>query len=432
MRCWQWPRTRRRNRARGEPAMSPRLLGGLLAAVSTCSTAPASEGTQTPSISAADPSDPIALVLGPQSNSFCDLEPAAPGPDDSLTAVQVASASQIGCARLRNGRVRCWGANDRQQLPTCNAASAHAVPTDFVGVDDAVDISVGRFGACAVTSDGSLACSHSIRAQLGAQGVGPIEGVTEATQVSIGDRHACVLRADRSVLCFGHADAAEALGARFDVAGEESASPRAAGFVSVSDTRSLAAGADHTCALDGQGQVMCWGLNTHGQLGDPRAPAELEENRGTPRRVAGLPYIRVLRTRGDVSCGVSDAGEAFCWGKGFGVATQLGVPSASDIAIGEGFVCIVVQGEDVACFGASQSWLPTDRALDGFRGVEELAVGDAHLCGRTRDGIVLCQGDTSRGQLGNGAPTSEVDPTSPGKMKLVHKPTPVLLAGVEL
>lgn len=412
--------------------MTPRLLGGLLLAISMCGPTAAPTRPPAPQVSALDASDPVTLVLGPQSNSFCDAESAASEPSESLTAVQLSGASHLGCARIRGGRVRCWGANERQQLPTCDEASAHALPADFAGVTDAVDVSVGRFGSCAVTADGGLACSGSVRAQLGAQGVGWIEGVTEAIHASVGDRHVCVLRQDRSVLCFGHADAAEALGPRFDVAGDDSASPRAAGFVELADTRWLAAGSDHTCALDGQGQVKCWGQNTLGQLGDPHAPAELEENRGTPRRVAGLPFIKTLRSNGDVSCAISDAGEVFCWGQGFGAATQLGTPPSVDIAIGQDAVCVATQTGDVACLGAERPWLPMAQGLPGFQNIEELALGEAHLCGRRSDGIVLCQGDTSRGQLGNGAPTRAVNPGDPNKPKFVLRPTPVLLAGVEL
>ncbi len=178
--------------------------------------------------------------------------------------------------------------------------------------------------------------------------------------------------------------------------------------------------------------MKCWGLNTHGQLGDPRAPAELEENRGTPRRVAGLPFIKTLRTTGDVSCGISDAGELFCWGQGFGAATQLRTPPSVDVAIGQEAVCMTDQAGGVACLGEKQPWLPMGQRLPGLRNIEELALGDLHLCGRRSDGIVLCQGDTTRGQLGNGAPTREVDPTNPGTGTFVVQPTPVLLAGVEL
>jgi alpha-tubulin suppressor-like RCC1 family protein len=36
----------------------------------------------------------------------------------------------------------------------------------------------------------------------------------------------------------------------------------------LADVTELALGADHVCALQRSGTIMCWGSNAHGQLGD--------------------------------------------------------------------------------------------------------------------------------------------------------------------
>lgn len=45
----------------------------------------------------------------------------------------------------------------------------------------------------------------------------------------------------------------------------------------------VAAGMDHTCALNGMGAVFCWGRDNLGQLGDGSAT-----DRPAPVQVAGI------------------------------------------------------------------------------------------------------------------------------------------------
>ena len=52
-------------------------------------------------------------------------------------------------------------------------------------------------------------------------------------------------------------------------------------------------GWQHTCALDGAGQVWCWGLDYNGQLGDG-----IRSNGSTPALVAGLYVVDALLADG--------------------------------------------------------------------------------------------------------------------------------------
>ncbi len=404
--------------------MSIRLgaLTSLLAAFQ-CGTAPATPGEST-TTTAVD-TDPITRTLGPQPNSVCDLD-WTPSPEpDLLSAEQLVARGDHACARISSGRVRCWGSNEFGQLATCEDAASHAVPQQFPGIEQALDVGVGRFGTCVVEAGGTLACSDHIRRLFGVRGPGWLEGIDDAQRVAVGDLHACVVtRADR-VLCFGHWDADEVLGPRADIVGEGEQEGRGAGFVDVVQTRDIVAGSFHNCTVDRQGQVMCWGQNTQGQLGDPAAGEELEQNRGVPRRVAGLPFIQSLQANRDTTCAVSDGGELFCWGQGFGPrALRVGLPAAVRVGLGAGFVCAATPAGTVTCGGENTTFAApgSTASLPGFDHIEDIVAGNDFICARRSDGMVLCQGSNDRGQLG-GQHADEAR---------VLRPIKVLLGGVAI
>ena len=338
-----------------------------------------------------------------------------------MEAKQIVARSDHACVRLSSGRVRCWGSNAAGQLGACEDLPHSAVPQTFPGAESAIDMAAGRYGTCVVEQDGTLWCSDQVRGWLGAEGPGRIEGIRSAKAVAVGDMHACTLLADQRILCFGRWDAAEALGPSPRIMDEN----RGAGFVDLQDAEQIVAGAAHTCALEGQGRVMCWGQNAHGQLGDPTVGAELDGNRGTPRRVANLPFIQSMHAEQNTTCAVSDTGELYCWGEGFGPqAMGVRVPQTRAAAMGPGFVCLATRSGELWCGGENMTFAPDIQAsvLPGYDATVGVAVGNGFVCAQRRDGIVQCQGTNAMGQLGG----------QHAEAKERLQPTKVLLGGVEI
>ena len=399
-------------------------VGVVLFAAFQCGQAPAAPGSAGPeAVASVAPSDPLERVLGTQPATVCDGWTPA-GEPDLMEAQQLVARNDHACVRISSGRVRCWGSNANGQLSTCEDVPHSAVPQTFPGVNQAKDVAVGRYGTCVVDDAGALWCSQHVRALLGGEGPGRIEGVSNATAVAVGDLHACVVIADDQILCFGRGDAAEALGpmARIeDVDGTE----KGAGFVDVERPTQLVAGSAHNCALEGQGRVMCWGQNAMGQLGDPTVGAEIDGNRGTPRRVASLPYIESIHAEDNTTCAVTDSGELFCWGEAFGPqAMGVRVPETKRAAMGPGFVCLATRDGGLWCGGEDMAFVPESAAgfLPGYAETLGVAVGNGFVCARRRDGIVQCQGTNAMGQLGG----QHAD----AKQRL--QPTKVLLGGVAI
>ncbi len=400
------------------------IVAGLLVAAFQCGQQPTSPGSESPSLAEPAPASALDRVLAEQPASICESWSPTEEPN-LMEAQQVVARSDHACVRISSGRVRCWGSNANGQLGTCDDLPHSAVPQTFAGLESAVDVAVSRHGTCAVDDEGHLWCSEHVRGWLGAEGPGHIEGIEGAVAVAVGDLHACAQLGDGRVLCFGRWDAADALGPGVQMVDEGKDNGRGAGYVDLNQPRQLVAGASHSCALEEQGRVMCWGQNALGQLGDPSTASELDSNRGTPRRVAGLPFVSSIHAEQDTTCAVTDVGELFCWGQGFGPkAMGVQVPQARSAAMGPAFVCLATRSGQLWCGGESMTFAPGVEvgALPGYDDTTAVAVGNGFVCAQRGDGMIQCQGANDLGQLG-GLHADEPHRT---------QPTKVLLGGVAI
>jgi alpha-tubulin suppressor-like RCC1 family protein len=191
----------------------------------------------------------------------------------------------------------------------------------------------------------------------------------------------------------------------------------------------IAAGGIHTCVLTVSQSVKCWGANDYGQLGDGTWASK-----DKPVTVNGL--------RGEVSalgagvyhtCGLSIDG-LFCWGHnssgqlGDGTTADKALPinviglrtGVVDIAVGGAHTCALTTNGSVKCWGANDHGQLGDgssiaksvpvNVLGLDRGVSAIAAGMAHTCALLSDGGVMCWGENTSGQLGDGTTQNKAVP----------------------
>jgi alpha-tubulin suppressor-like RCC1 family protein len=227
---------------------------------------------------------------------------AVPGIDGPAVAVagNTDYLDDIGytCAVLRTGGVECWGID---LLGLGDGSSAGAIaPTAVPGVTSAVAVNAGIGSACALLTDGTVACfGEGALGQPGKVALSssvsavPVPGIAGAIGVATGDFHACALLTGGSVQCWGD-NTFGSLGN-----GTTTDSPTPVPVSDVSGAVAIAAAGYQTCALLGDGTVRCWGVH----------PTQL-----APVAVPGLSGGISISVGPKDACALVAGGEIECWG----------------------------------------------------------------------------------------------------------------------
>jgi alpha-tubulin suppressor-like RCC1 family protein len=137
--------------------------------------------------------------------------------------------------------------------------------------------------------------------------------------LAAGDEHTCALQTSGSVECWGDVG----LNLTSGPVSPQSSTPVAiAGLTGVT---ALSSYAEHTCALLADGTVRCWGDNSAGQLGDWGT----ERSSATPVDVFGLAGATAIAAGSGRTCALLAGGTVACWGgttaSGNGAITPIAV-----------------------------------------------------------------------------------------------------------
>jgi len=210
--------------------------------------------------------------------------------------------------------------------------------------------------------------------------------------------------------------------------GDTSTPPTDAGIGETLPQPTLAAGWAHACVVRGS-DVLCWGENGAGQLGDGTTT-----DRTAPVRVSGLPSspvgITAARTH---TCALLDSGQVACWGEGdsgrLGNGAEetrsspqlvIGIDDAEYLDCGESHCCVVRAGARLSCWGRgndgelghgmeANSSTPID--VPGIADAIQVVGGDDFSCALHSDRTVSCWADDEYGTIGDGVVGDNLDPT---------------------
>jgi alpha-tubulin suppressor-like RCC1 family protein len=189
------------------------------------------------------------------------------------------------------------------------------------------------------------------------------------------------------------------------------------------DIKLVAAGGSHTCALQSDGTVWCWGnygeADWTGDAGtlDTPTPLEIDGAMGATDLVLGTSTACAILVDGTLSCwGHNDTGQL---GDGTmndsaSAVRVAGLSSVTSVAVATAFACASLGDGTVSCWGSNQlgglgngtqTDSPTPVKVSGLASAVSLAAGWDHVCARLADDSVQCWGSNQEGQLG-------VDPTT--------------------
>ncbi len=308
-------------------------------------------------------------------------------------------------------------------------------------------ISSGVNHTCALTTDGTAYCwGLNSSGELGAAstdtckhehlefpcGKRPIavSGRRHFTALVVGQFHSCGLSNEGLGYCWG-SDFHGQLGADsgLSVCHEPNGKPLKCASTPVPVAGAyrfalLVAGGQHTCGVTTTGVTYCWGSDDLGQLGSDSTSATCGEAgeggkpcRRTPARVGGEFTAAALAAGRSHTCGLDGLGQAWCWGRDFGITPSRisgAHPPFASISASDHKTCALTSEGTAFCWGVFRMGpsdllatvtIPTPGGTwqasgDSALQFTSVTTGEEHICGLTSARAAYCWGVGWEGQLG--------------------------------
>jgi alpha-tubulin suppressor-like RCC1 family protein len=369
------------------------------------------------------------------------------------------------CGLWGHGVAFCWGDDGFGQLGSGMVGEGVATPAPVAADVLFETLALGDAHSCGLSTGGQVLCwGWNAVGQLGSGDVAPsratpspVDSDETFVQVTAGAYHTCALTEDDAALCWGGGggfDDGRDLALGFEPP-EDCSTPgpsfsnrcsRVPREVSGGiDFQELSAGLFHSCGIATDGQAWCWGWN-RGQLGNGENHADDPEGTApgyaSPVLVDGALEFATISAGNAHSCGVTAAGQGWCWGEeiaqtgalGIGDAVGVSVPTPVDApatftrvrsarinSLYNQYSCALDDGGAAWCWGANRNGqlgatsvescevvggqIPCTLSpdpVDSELTFVHVAVGLEFTCGVDMDAGAWCWGINDAGQLGNG------------------------------
>ncbi|MEZ4392057.1 MAG: hypothetical protein R3A48_13245 [Polyangiales bacterium] len=353
---------------------------------------------------------PVAIdVLAAQVDATHEAGPEPPL--QGVAAIHLRGSST--CALLADGRVVCGGGDESQWAPPGELDSNLRAPEGVSFVPDMQGVEalcVTTNMLCARLRGGEVRCRGGVARELDSDegstrgvSVGAVEGVPPGSALRELDGDCVLTHPDgarrRVALPRGLSDAwleeppsSAARDCELRDGAARCAGSNAHGLLAnevtpsfsreapsslfgLSGVRDVAFSGRHGCAVLADGSVRCWGRNLSGQIGTGDA-----RSRAIPSAVVGVDDARAVRLNDEMSCAVRASGEVWCWG------TSIRGLFGAD--------------------GVTSRLAPV--AIPGLSGVADLALTDSAACALKRDGTVWCWGRDAWSAPGARAPDWQI------------------------
>jgi alpha-tubulin suppressor-like RCC1 family protein len=335
------------------------------------------------------------------------------------------AATQCGgsCVDVQSNLLHCGECNAVCFVPTATSACAAGECTIsacnegledcdgalVTGCETDVASDAMNCGACGNTCEAGLQC----RAGVCAGYIG----------VDVGPSHACAIQEDQSVWCWGRNDRGQAsLEVGTSLEAPTQFLVRAATPWSV---QKIVVGARHTCAINMDDAIECTGDNSLGQIGNNAGgggPTNVASADGTFSR----RQFEELAAGANHTCAIDASSGAWCWGDDqYGQRATVGAPTganlisfgarvAVDVATSDNASCFLLDDMRVHCAGKNDQGQLGRRTLSEFEstalavrldsgvtlvGVQQLVAGAQGFCAIVAGGRLYCWGKNDDSEI---------------------------------
>jgi alpha-tubulin suppressor-like RCC1 family protein/uncharacterized membrane protein len=306
------------------------------------------------------------------------------------------------CALLGNGTVKCWGLNSSGQLGNGTNTNS-STPVTVSSLSGVIEIASGvSVHTCAVLNTGNVKCwGDNSTGNLGngnnTNSSTPVSAsivTSTVTKLALGGS-SCALLSSGGVQCWGSNTYAQYgdNSPTSDLA-IHNVNGLSSGVIDISSQR------DGACALLDDGSVKCWGLGRYGNLGNGGY-----DQTYTPVSVIGLSsrVIALTSTR-ESTCVLLITGGVMCWGmNSFGELGNNTTPLTCDEAS--------AATRAATCGTATPVNVRTSSAdASNLTGVIAISSTFSQTCAVLNTGVVKCWGYNAYGNLGDGTTIARYAP----------------------
>ena len=332
----------------------------------------------------------------------------------AIRIVKVSNGSYHSFGLTSDGRIYAWGRNTSGELGIGTTLARSNVPIAVKTTGTPMDGKVvkqveggGRYEgshSIALASDGTVYTwglnqygqlgnntTINSRSPVAVQAAGtPMEGKT-IVQIAAGADHSLALDSDGALYAWG-SNAYGQLGNGTTTNSSVPVAVKIAGTPLAGKTIvQIAAGANHNMVLTSDGTVYTWGWNYHGQLGNNTKTNSntivAVQTIGTP--IAGKKIVKIAAGQGH-SLALTDDGMVYAWGRND--TGQLGNNATTDAMLP---VAVTVTGTPMS-----------------NKTIVEIASGARHSLAIDSSGKVYAWGHNGSGQLGNNSTVNALTPVA--------------------
>jgi len=345
---------------------------------------------------------PHCILLDEKGLTVLSADGAALAGAQRLALVSLDVTDDHACGLDAAGALYCWGT---ERAGSLGGRGELAEPTRL-DAGPFAEVQVAPEATCVRDRGGALSC-WGARYGDGSATRASVALPEAARAFDLGEAHGCALTVAGEVLCWGE-DVDGQLGQ-----GVLEGSPTPVHVLS--GAYAIATGARHSCART-QASVWCWGSNAFGAVRPPRpiAAGEAARYRGFD---SATRYLGVAGAQG-VACAIEADGDLACWGEpafnSIPVRHPQSVPQLAEprggfthVALAPRLGCGLRNGGELRCWGMGLTDLGVGAgsasAATPVRSdarFADLAVADGALCTLDALGRLACWGSNLGGRVG--------------------------------
>ena len=232
--------------------------------------------------------------------------------------------------------------------------------------------------------------------------------------MAVGANHMCAINSSDSVECEGFNNSGQlgVTSGQYDYFFNK----KRTNVSNLTGATAISVGNYHSCAVTSNGEVKCWGDNSHGQLGNGT-----NVNSADPVKVLNLSGVKAIASSTYSTCVTTALDTVKCWGGNPFVTADSNVPvdvinlsSIKSLISGDSEICGITTAGSLTCWGTtdivngSRNSPPT--TVSGLPPITSACASSQSSCAITNQGGVKCWGFNIEGALGN---NSTVDSFTP-------------------